>query len=221
VPISTLYAQLPTSISTAASDNDTTFTITITTNLIFDTSPTDIDTAAAYACMQSIDNEQLSFCPTGILTLTSGVFFVGPYGPVTMNSTVATTSTLALPSSTLPASTSGLDGLPFVPYFWRFTDMYTAGECFCGSSVRSGMVEQVCKLSADCPKAFCSAGQSPICAPSRQCLCGSSSLSLGPLIKKALPTWRFFCSENVLLLVTRAYFHIRTLHNPKTGILTC
>jgi hypothetical protein len=55
-------------------------TITMIANLIFDTSLADIDTAAAYACMQSIDNERLPFYSTGILTLNSGASFINHTG---------------------------------------------------------------------------------------------------------------------------------------------
>lgn len=126
--------------------------------------------------MQSIDFQQLSFFPGGILTVATTETFAEPAGltiPVISNdaSTVALLSATAAATAEPPTVVS-----PGAP----------------PESSQLPAVTHPCLLSSDCPQSNCNSDQTPICAPNGTCLCGSSSLDLGPLggkARRACPTF--------------------------------
>ncbi|KAG4439674.1 hypothetical protein IFR05_004871 [Cadophora sp. M221] len=144
-------------------NNSLIFTITFVTDLIFDSPSFEVDTAAAYSAMSSIDFEQLSFYPGGILTVAATETFLVPEGPLTIP-ILASESTATEASLTPAAPTTPVAADPDVP-------------------------PPPCRLSLDCPQSACNADQTPICAPGGKCLCGSSSLNLGPIGRRSSPSY--------------------------------
>ncbi|KAH8769322.1 hypothetical protein BGZ57DRAFT_898297 [Hyaloscypha finlandica] len=163
-PIPPLYT-LPAGIDPIAAPNPTLFTITFVADYIIDTPSFGVDTAAAFAAMQSIDFQQLSFFSGGILTVATTATFAEPAGPLTIPVISNDTPTIAPPSV---ATTTAEPPTVVNPE------------------------THPCQLSSDCPQSNCNSDQTPICAPNGTCLCGSSSLNLGPLgtkVRRAYPTF--------------------------------
>ncbi|PVH89445.1 hypothetical protein DL98DRAFT_614725 [Cadophora sp. DSE1049] len=155
-PISTAMNNVPARSPIRELPNDLIFTITFVTDFILDTPSFEVDTAAANAAMHSIDLQQLSLYPGGVLTLTTTATFDDPAGPLTVPEFPDGSSTVPPPPP--PAITSSVAPAPVDP------EMPPPRQ-----------------LSSDCPQSACTSEQTPICAPSGKCLCGSSSLNLGPI----------------------------------------
>lgn len=154
---------LPAGVQPVAAQDPTLYTIVFVTNIIIDNPSHEIDTAAAFAAMQSIDFQQLSFYSGGILTVATTQTFPEPAGPLTIP--ISNQGPIAPPPPSAATTTSSTVVDPGVPL-----------QSF---GIPPG--PHPCLLSSDCPQSNCNAGQTPICSPKGQCLCGSSSLNLGPL----------------------------------------
>lgn len=132
--------------------DSTLFTITFVTNYIIDTPSFDVDTAAAFAAMQSIDFQQLSFFSGGILTVATTATFAEPAGPLTIPV-----------SQTIP------------DYSTTFCCNHNCRATCRGEPGNSSM-SVIIRLSAIKLQFRSNAG---MCAE-RDMSCGSSSLNLGP-----------------------------------------
>jgi hypothetical protein len=129
--------------------------------------------------MQSIDFQQLSFFPGGILTVATTEAFAEPAGPLTIPVISNDTPTIAPPSAAIAATTTVEPPAVVSPGAPLELFQLPAGT-------------HPCLISSDCPQSNCNSDQMPICTPNGTCLCGSSSLNLGPLgakARRAYPTF--------------------------------